>query len=57
MFPDEVERTSDQFSRHKLAHGAQTKAIVAAHRPCEPLLFFDLRGTAVISDKHVIAIY
>ena len=31
MFPDEVERTSEPLSRRKLANGAQTNGIVAAH--------------------------
>lgn len=31
MFPDKIERTSEPLSRCKLANGAQTNGIVAAH--------------------------
>lgn len=31
MFPDEVEGASEPLSRRKLANGAQTNGIVAAH--------------------------
>ena len=36
----------EALSTRKLANGGLTSGIVAAHRPCEPLLFFFSRGDA-----------